>query len=296
MFRMANDGEHEEFYLRPHKSGLPDAIQYAPVYQGHSAWQLRHGPGATAAVEFEPGAWTRVKVVLQGSRAALFVGDGPRPALVVPRLAREPRPGYLALRAFVPPGSAGSGPAARFRNVRVRAGEAPFDFAAVAAPPDPAASGVVRAWSVSRAFAPAREAASALPAPEALGDFTRLETEPGGLLELHRHVSLPKGSRSAAAVARVRVRAAAAGVRAFDLGFSDRVTVFLNGRALFSGDASYSFDNPRREGLIEPGQARVYLPLSAGENELALLVADSFGGWGIMGRFEDAAGIDLDTR
>ena len=31
-FRMVDDGNHEEFYLRPHKSGLPDAIQYAPVF------------------------------------------------------------------------------------------------------------------------------------------------------------------------------------------------------------------------------------------------------------------------
>src|ERR1700754_483915 len=26
-FRMQNDEEHEEFYLRPHKSNLPDAVQ-----------------------------------------------------------------------------------------------------------------------------------------------------------------------------------------------------------------------------------------------------------------------------
>ena len=30
-FRMGVPGEHEEFYLRPHKSGLPDSVQYAPV-------------------------------------------------------------------------------------------------------------------------------------------------------------------------------------------------------------------------------------------------------------------------
>src|SRR5689334_16586665 len=30
MFRMADDRELEEMYLRPHKSALPDAIQYAP--------------------------------------------------------------------------------------------------------------------------------------------------------------------------------------------------------------------------------------------------------------------------
>ena len=42
------DGENEEIYLRPHKTNLPDAIQYAPVFRGQSAWQLYHGPGNTA--------------------------------------------------------------------------------------------------------------------------------------------------------------------------------------------------------------------------------------------------------
>ena len=67
MVRMADDREYEDFYLRPHKSSLPDAIQYAPVYQGASAWQLYHGPGATAPVTFEPGAW-------DGMRAAGAAG------------------------------------------------------------------------------------------------------------------------------------------------------------------------------------------------------------------------------
>jgi hypothetical protein len=49
-FRQVADGEREEFYLRPHKSSLPDAVQYAPVWQNSSTWQLHHGPGGTAAV------------------------------------------------------------------------------------------------------------------------------------------------------------------------------------------------------------------------------------------------------
>ena len=48
--------------------------------------------------------------------------------------------------------------------------------------------------------------------------------------------------------------------------------MFVNGRPLFYGDQSYRFDAPRREGLIGFDQARVYLPLDAGLNELAVLV------------------------
>jgi hypothetical protein len=291
MFRMADDREYEDLYLRPHKSSLPDAIQYAPVYQGASAWQLYHGPGATSAVTFEPGSWTHVRLVLQGEKAAVFVGDLAKPALVIPRLARPVAPGYLALRGFAPPGS-GSGPIARSANVSIQPGAAPFDFSASTRD---AAAGSVRAWSVSRAFAvPKDVAVPTLPAPDVLGAFQTIEALPSGLVELHRHVKLPAAdSREAAAVARIRLRAASAGIRRLDLGFSDVATVFLNGRPLFRSDAHYSFDNPRQEGLIHYGQATVFLPLEKGDNDLAILVSDDFGGWGLMGRFPDSTGLEV---
>ena len=309
MFRMADDREYEDLYLRPHKSSLPDAIQYAPVYQGASAWQLYHGPGATAAVTFEPGAWTHVRLVLSGEKAAVFVGDLGKPVLVIPRLGRGAAPGYLALRAFAPPGS-GSGPVARFANVSIQPGAAPFDFSSgkrddapdQAAPSAPAMGlrhpGSVRAWSVSRAFAVPKDVAEpGLPAPDVLGEFQTVEALPSGLVELHRYVKLASADvREAAAVARVRVRAATAGLRRLDLGFSDVATVFLNGRPLFRGDAHYSYDNPRQEGLIHYGQATVFLPLEQGDNDLAVLVSDDFGGWGLMGRFPDATGLEVTTR
>jgi hypothetical protein len=296
-FRVVAEGEHEEFYLRPHKSQLPDAVQYAPAWQGASAWQLHHGPGGTAAVGFEPGEWTHVRVVLHGRHAALFVKDMSAPALLVPKLAREPQAGHIALGGFLPANVPGEGPIARFANVVVQP-EVAFDFSATLGtmsdaprPATPTSATIIRAWSVSRAFVPKDTILPSLPGSDITGPFTRLETEPDGLLELHRHVKLPQPeSRITAAVARVTVRAAKAGTYAFDLGFSDTATVFVNGAPLFRGDDSYSFDRPRRDGLIGYEQARIYLPLKAGENDVAVVVSDSFGGWGIMGRL---VGADL---
>lgn len=288
-FRVVADGEREEFYLRPHKSQLPDALQYAPVWQGRSAWQLHHGAGATAAAGFEDGESTHVRVVMRGRQAALFVNDMTKPALLVPRLAREPQAGSIALAGFLPANVPGDGPIARFSNVVVRP-DVTFDFdeAIAAAGATASASAhsepftVIRAWSVSSAFVP--KEMTTLPAAEILGAFKRIETEQDGLVELHRHLKVPEGSRVSAAVARVNIRASEAGSYALDLGFSDIATVFVNGTPVYHGDASYSFDRPRREGLIGYDQARLYLPLRAGDNDVAVLVSDSFGGWGIMGR------------
>jgi len=294
MFRMQADHEYQEFYLRPHKSNLPDAVQYAPVWQGNSAWQLHHGPGGTAAMGFEPGAWTHVRVLLKGPRAALFVGDMTKPVLLVDHLAQEPKPGYLALRGFLPAGVPGEGPIARYRNVSVRTGEIAFDWPAPAAVVEPA--GVVRSWAVSSSFAPPEAIPSSLPDAATLGPLRRIDAEAGGLVELHRYVKMPEGGRGTAAVAGLVLKAEREGVYALDLGFSDTATVFVNGRPLFHGDARYSFDRPRRDGLIGFDQARLFLPLRKGDNELRIVVADFFGGWGLMGRFPVAAGLVVEAR
>lgn len=305
-FRVQDDGEREEFYLRPHKSSLPDAVQYAPVWQNRSAWQLHHGPGGTAAVPFDSSRWTHVRVVVQGRSAALFVDDMKTPALLVPRLAREPQAGSVSLGGFLPADVPGEGPIATFANVQIRPGVVPFDLTAAVAAASVASAinlastggtSVVTAWAVSRAYVP--EPSDELPAvpPAALtGEFRRLATEPAGLLPLHRDVKVPEGSRVSAAVARIMLTAAAPRVVAFDLGFSDTATVVLNGVPIFTGDASYSFDRPRREGLIGFDQARLYLPLRAGDNDLSVIVADSFGGWGLMGRLVNAPDVRVEAR
>ena len=297
-FRQVSDGEREEFYLRPHKSSLPDAVQYAPVWQESSAWQLHHGPGGTAAVEFEPGTWTHVRIAVQGSRAAFFVGNLTKPVLVVPQLSREPQAGSIALGAFLPANVPGEGPIARFSNVVIREGSAGFDLESAAkavSAPTVSGSGVIRAWSVSQSFVPEDKDVPSLPSSKALGEFKRVEAEPSGLVQLDRHIRVPADQKVSAALARLRVRATQAGTYAFDLGFSDIAVVFLNGRPVFRGDGTYSFDRPRREGLIGFDNARLYLPLTAGDNELAILVSDTFGGWGLMGRFTNANGLTIDT-
>ena len=92
-FRIQSDGEYEDLYFRPHKSELPDAIQYSPVYRGASNWQLYHREGYTAPTPLPPGRWIHIKVVIAGSRAAVFVEDMERPKMVIPKLARDPKPG-----------------------------------------------------------------------------------------------------------------------------------------------------------------------------------------------------------
>jgi hypothetical protein len=285
--RRAGEGEYEEFYFRTHKSELPDAIQYCPAWQGVGGWQLFHGPGYTARAAFARDQWIPIRIVLSGSRAAIFVGNAAEPQLVVHRLGRETRAGGIGLEALL---LNEDFPQARtaFSNVVLKPGVVPYDFSKAPVRDREAPAGLVKRWEISAPFVPA---AGAIPSvPDAKG-WQTVSAEPNGLVVFERYVKRSDDVERPAVLARIVVESPVDGVRRFRIGYSDEVTVFLDGRPIFSGDAHYSHDNPRQEGLIGLFQGTVYLPLKKGRNELVLAIADVFGGWGVMGQFADPEGL-----
>jgi hypothetical protein len=291
-FRMTSDEDHEEIYFRPHKNGLPDAIQYAPVHQGLSAWQLYHGPGGTAPAEFVRNGWTHIKIVIAGPSAAVFVGDVTTPQLVVPRMARPGAEGYIALRNFLPAGVDPAKHSSGFANLVLRPGVVDYDFSKVnpvSAPP-----GTIPRWEVSRTFVP--DSGPVRFIDDSIlksAQWRTLSADASGLLNFAIHLTVPDSLRVWGAAARVTLTADRPRTVRLLLGFSDRVTVFLNGKPLFSGDQRYFFDNPRQEGVIGFHQATVYLQLQQGPNEVMLAVSDQFGGWGVVGRLLEAEGVRI---
>ena len=75
VWRVQDDENYESFFVRPHQVGNPDAIQYTPVFNGSSAWQLYHGDGFWAPVSFPLDDWFRIRVTFAGARAEVFVDD-----------------------------------------------------------------------------------------------------------------------------------------------------------------------------------------------------------------------------
>ena len=288
-FRMESDTEFEEIYFRPHKTGLHDAVQYNPVWREDSFLQLWHGPDASASPRFKFGDWTHVKLEVQGERAALFLDRADKPVLVM-NLARPARPGYIALRSFDPDRTLPAGEtAAKFANVVVRPNVITYDFGAPAPAPvhEP---GSIRRGQISPAFKGAREPVTVLP-PNLLASRAQWPSYPverSGVVAIGRFMDRPRPD--GAAIARVVIRSAGQRLQRLYLGYSDYVTVFVNGTPMFAGDAHYSFDQPRQEGLIGRWQSTIWLPLRDGENEILIAVVDGFGGWALTGRLDPADG------
>ena len=108
-FRTGPRGEWSEvFYLRPTNGRADDqvrrnrSVQYAsdPEYPWH---RLRsESPGKYESyVDLEAGAWTTVRIEVEGSKARLYVHGATQPTLIVNDLKHGVEPGAIALWAHV---------------------------------------------------------------------------------------------------------------------------------------------------------------------------------------------------
>src|SRR6185369_14013127 len=73
-------------------------------------------------------------------------------------------------------------------------------------------------------------------------------------------------------------------VKKLSLGYSDEVSLFLNGQILYRGRSPQNFRDPAFLGIVNPENDVVYLPLKKGRNELVLAVSELGGGWGFICR------------
>ena len=74
-------------------------------------------------------------------------------------------------------------------------------------------------------------------------------------------------------------------LRKMFVGYSDLVTVYLNGRPIYSGNNALSFREESHLGLVNADSDAVFLPVEKGDNELVLAVTEFFGGWAFMCRW-----------
>ena len=294
-FRVAEDGATAEWvYLRQHKSGLPDAMQYTPVLHTGLNWQIYNGPGFTGAVDIPKDVWFHLRLEVAGAQAKLYVKDMDKPALVMNDLKTGAQKGEIAL--YVLTG------ATYFSNFEVRTTpNAPWERH-----PPPMPAGTLTKWSISPSYdALARNLEHPLTAAESSAiQWQDVEAEPPGLVVLYRYREAPHIRVSferdfskrlepqpgmKLVYARTTIASDRDQVKKLYLGYSDDVSVFLNGKILFRGRSAQNFRDPGFLGIVNPENDAVYLPLKKGNNELVLAVSELGGGWGFICRLADFA-------
>jgi hypothetical protein len=244
-FRLADTLNYELAYPVPHVSGQWDALQYDPVFHGSNTWQIHHGPAYQRAADTPVGRWFQLRVDFCGERAAISV-DG-HPPLVVERLARPVAEGMLGLWTYLP---------AHFCDLRVSScdgSEIPPGEVPVA--PD----GSVESWFVE--------------------GYGVAACEPNGAVNLNRY--LPSTLKEARLVRRFEMDAA--GEVLLNFGFSDVLSLELDGQVVFQGENTFKgFADRASRGYVDTDAHSLALAVDAGPHVLAatLGVKEGFG-WGL---------------
>jgi hypothetical protein len=293
MFRIAgDDGNAEWVYLRQHHSGQPDAMQYTPVLHTGLNWQLYNGPGFTGAVDIPKDAWFHLRLEVVGAQAKLYVKDMDKPALVMTDLKSGLQRGQVALAVLTG--------ATYFSGFEVRTTpDAAWERHLPPLPP-----GTLTRWRLSPSY-DALERNLERPLAAAERDaihWQDVEAEPPGLVAINRYRESPHPRVSFAndfskrlepqpgmkvVYALTTIESDRDQVKKLDLGYSDDVSVFLNGKILFRGRSAQNFRDPAFLGIVNAENDAVYLSLKKGKNELMLAVSELGGGWGFIGRLED---------
>lgn len=292
-FRVANDGANAEWvYLRQHKSGLPDAMQYTPVLNTGANWQIYNGPGFTGAVDIPKDEWFHLRLEVVGAQAKLYVKDMDKPALAMNDLKSGVQKGEVAL--YVLTG------ATYFSNFEATiTPDAPWERHLPPMPP-----GTLTKWKVSPVYdALARNLEQPLSKSESSAmKWQDVEAEAPGFVVLYRYYQAPHLNVTFATdfskrldpqpgtkvvYAQTAIKSDRDQMKKLYLGYSDEVSVFLNGQILFRGRSAQNFRDPGFLGIVNAENDAVYLPLKKGSNDLTLAVSELGGGWGFIGRLVD---------
>jgi hypothetical protein len=164
--------------------------------------------------------------------------------------------------------------------------------------------GTLTKWGLSPSY-DALERNLERPLPPSESDAIRwqeVEAEPPGFVVINRYRESPHPRVSFAndfskrmepqpgmkvVYARTRIDSDRDRVKKLYIGYSDDVSVFLNGKILYRGRSAQNFRDPGFLGIVNAENDAVYLPLKKGSNELVLAVSELGGGWGFICRLAD---------
>jgi hypothetical protein len=288
-FRQQDEGNFELLYLRPDPAcpSFRACIQYAPQTHGVLLWDFF--PQYENRAQLRENGWNHIKMVVSGRRMNVFVNDAASPTLEIGRLEGDAMKGGLRLQ----------GPAT-FASLVITPGAVEGLSPEPVSDPTEGDPGIVRNWRLSTysALATAKDPMYN-EMPGASGEWKPIGTERKGLVNLSREYGLPVHEPNRAlAWLKTSITSDGRQTKKVDIGWTREVWVFVNGKLLYADKNIWNLDAQVKfpDGLCSLENGSFMLPLEAGDNEVAVALADNFFGWGLMLRLADPEGVRLAAK
>ena len=217
----------------------------------------------------------------------VFVNDAASPTLEVGRLEGDAIKGGLRLQG---PGT--------FANMVITPDAGGLS-------PEPARDpldgdrGLVRHWRSPVFRAAERHGAHIHEMPGALPEWKTLAAERSGLVNLSREYGrpLPEPKRAVAWL-KTTIASERQQTKKVEIGWTRELWVFVNGKLVYADKNLFEVEGARKfpDARCSLENGPFALPLEAGDNEVAVAIANNFFGWGLMLRLTDPEGVHLATK
>ena len=283
-FRQKDEGNFELLYLRPDPNcpAFRACIQYAPQTHGVLLWDLF--PQYETRAQLRENGWNHIRMVVSGRRMNVFVNDAASPTLEVGRLEGDAMKGGLRLQG---PGT--------FANMVITPDAVDGLSPEPARDPLEGDSGVVRNWRLSPFSAlPNGKEPTYTDMPGASQEWKAIGTERNGLVNISREYGLPVHEPDRAiAWLKTTIRSDRKQTKKAAIGWTRELWVFVNGKLVYADKNFFESEGARKapDGRCSLENGAFTLPLEAGDNEVAVAIANNFFGWGLMLRLDDVEGV-----
>lgn len=278
-FRAANQNEYERIYIRPHLPKVfQNVVQYEGTFNGLDSWQLYYGPGKTTPADIPINQWFHVKIEVMNSQARLYINNSSEPDLFITELAHGLGKGTIGVWGPMD----GSAFFSNFSFVSKN----DLVFPLPVQPELPV--GMITDWELSQPKKIGDVDMEVLPEKQGIKDlqWKKIESLPTGLVDISRYygrlVQVPDIIWAKTNISSDKIQ-----TKQFAFGYSDIISIFLNGRLLFTGNSSYMSRDANFQGIVGLNDY-IFLPLQKGNNEFVIALTESFGGWGFMFQDVDA--------
>lgn len=266
------EGSREEVYMRLHKSTQVDALQYTPVFNGETNWQLYNKHQAN--IEFKTKGWNKLRIEINNKTAVVYVNN--ENVLTINNLRTDNMNGDIGLFALFNN---------RFSNFSVTNKDITISQQKEKSTKSDAA--IITKWNITKAFLYNEESLNFKNFSKE--KYTTVSTESSGLLPISKYVKKPSSGNfedniEVYTVASTIINVATKQIKKFSFDYSDKIKIYFNGKLLFYGNNAFRTKGIQHEGHLDINSNTLYLNLKKGKNILHCVVIDRANGWGLMGK------------
>jgi hypothetical protein len=131
------------------------------------------------------------------------------------------------------------------------------------------------------------------------GVQTQFSTERSGLVNISRQYGkpLPEPTRSVAWL-KTKITSDRRQTKKLEIGWTRELWVFVNGKQVYADRHMWEMEDARKypDARCSLENGSFTLLLEAGDNEVAVAIANNFFGWGLKLRVADPEGVDLAAK